>query len=828
MHKTLLSAFRALTIFIGLAFSSGIVLSASEILIEASSSLPQSVSNLSLQDTEQPLLVFERSGTIYVTDINGVIESPIAAATGYSFGLLPNEAKIVFDPSTLDFTLPLTQDESMLWDFGRGIYSQDNTKFVYSESKFASGQFKINLIDLTVDNTTTAQILNELDTNSLPLHPIGWQDDNTLLMVEKLDSGNILSLWKWDINTNASTKILTFDHSTYSVALSSDSSRLALQTSDNEVVVVELESGEATKRLFTDDEPITFLGWIDYLDVPQFTADLSLTVTAQAAQGFLFWPTYETRAISVPWSSTHKGIDIANGMNFQIVAAAPGTVIFAGENPFWDTQTRCEADYPPDNEWGVTWNGNVWMIRINHSTSEGIYESQYLHIEPNSITTLNGATVQAGEAIGQAGNTGCSSSVHLHFEVRKNGVDQNLNTPLLWIDDNNDGFADFAPPPSPGIIYRDAASADYDGDGKVDLSVKMYSGVWLIDYAINGFAGYEVLKEGYGLTDAIPVPADYDGDGRADLSVKSNAGVWLIDYAINGFNGYEVLKEGYGLTDTVPVPADYDGDGRADLSVKSNAGVWLIDYAINGFNGYEVLKEGYGIAEAFPVPNDYDGDSKVDLSVKTEAGLWFIDYACNAFGTWDSLSGQTGCTPPPLRPKPIAPAGTVLSDSRPTFSWSVSPGATRYEMQIRTLNTPIAPVITIPTTNYIPSTPLLHGTYYWRIRALNAANIASPWSATVYVTIVSGSNSAPQLNYYVVNTPTLTWNSVTWATQYEIQVDSSGVFTDSLEYTETVSANSLAVTTSPLANGIHYWRVRAKNATTVGEWSMIEAFFVVE
>ncbi|WP_128331357.1 hypothetical protein [Apibacter sp. HY039] len=39
----------------------------------------------------------------------------------------------------------------------------------------------------------------------------------------------------------------------------------------------------------------------------------------------------------------------------------------------------------------------------------------------------------------------------------------------------------------------------------------------------------------YGGEEAIPVPADYDGDGKADLSVKCDDGTWYIDYAANGF-----------------------------------------------------------------------------------------------------------------------------------------------------------------------------------------------------------------------------------------------------------------------------------------------------
>ncbi|MEY8761286.1 hypothetical protein [Chryseobacterium tongliaoense] len=61
----------------------------------------------------------------------------------------------------------------------------------------------------------------------------------------------------------------------------------------------------------------------------------------------------------------------------------------------------------------------------------------------------------------------------------------------------------------------------------------------------------------------VAAPADYDGDGRVDISVKTSGGYWLIDYAVNGFNGWEFnntypLLSQYGGLEVIPVPGDYD------------------------------------------------------------------------------------------------------------------------------------------------------------------------------------------------------------------------------------------------------------------------------
>lgn len=141
----------------------------------------------------------------------------------------------------------------------------------------------------------------------------------------------------------------------------------------------------------------------------------------------------------------------------------------------------------------------------------------------------------------------------------------------------------------------------------------------------------------YGNSTYIACPADYDGDGKADLSVKNQNGYWFIDYASNGFGKWDevYIKRGQGAG-TPPCPADYDGDGKADLSVKTTMGEWYIDFSKNGFNGWDIYYTKRGDGTGTPAcPADYDGDGKADLSVKTDSGEWYIDFSKNGFGGWD-------------------------------------------------------------------------------------------------------------------------------------------------------------------------------------------------
>lgn len=98
-------------------------------------------------------------------------------------------------------------------------------------------------------------------------------------------------------------------------------------------------------------------------------------------------------------STTHPGVDIANGYRTPIFAAAAGTVTYAGVNGGY---------------------GN--FIRISHG---GGVSTAYGHIINGGIFVRNGQSVSAGQNIAAMGSTGNSTGPHVHFETRVNGVAYN-------------------------------------------------------------------------------------------------------------------------------------------------------------------------------------------------------------------------------------------------------------------------------------------------------------------------------------------------------------------------------------------------------------------
>jgi murein DD-endopeptidase MepM/ murein hydrolase activator NlpD len=118
----------------------------------------------------------------------------------------------------------------------------------------------------------------------------------------------------------------------------------------------------------------------------------------------LLWPVKGgkvTSGFGMRGRRPHEGIDIAAPEGTEILAAAAGTVIYAGS--------------------GVRGYGNLILLR-----HPGALVTVYAHNRRNRVVEKE--TVRAGQVIAEMGRTGNASASHLHFEVRRGEVPED---PLL-------------------------------------------------------------------------------------------------------------------------------------------------------------------------------------------------------------------------------------------------------------------------------------------------------------------------------------------------------------------------------------------------------------
>jgi len=115
-----------------------------------------------------------------------------------------------------------------------------------------------------------------------------------------------------------------------------------------------------------------------------------------SATGAFVWPT--SGGITQYYVWYHPAIDIANKNAPDILAADSGRVILVRRQ---------------------RWAYGHHVI-IDHGNG---FTTLYAHL--SSIYVNEGQNVARGNAIGRMGTTGRSTGIHLHFEIRKNGVCQN-------------------------------------------------------------------------------------------------------------------------------------------------------------------------------------------------------------------------------------------------------------------------------------------------------------------------------------------------------------------------------------------------------------------
>lgn len=154
---------------------------------------------------------------------------------------------------------------------------------------------------------------------------------------------------------------------------------------------------------------------IDYNGITGYVEAASVT-TKKPDNNVFLWPVKGSKSITCRWLgyTNHHGLDIGGnppGTSMEIVASKAGTVSYIAN--------KCPHDVPKEKSCGCDYGYGRRVVIDHHDGTE----THYAHLR--SISVKKGDKVSQGQKIGMMGTTGNSTGVHLHFEIRINGVCKN-------------------------------------------------------------------------------------------------------------------------------------------------------------------------------------------------------------------------------------------------------------------------------------------------------------------------------------------------------------------------------------------------------------------
>ncbi len=173
----------------------------------------------------------------------------------------------------------------------------------------------------------------------------------------------------------------------------------------------------------------------------------------------------------------------------------------------------------------------------------------------------------------------------------------------------------------------------------------------------------------------------------------------------------------------------------------------------------------------------------------------------------------------PAIPTPTAPSG-FTTDRTPTFTWSASSGAARYDLWVDNLTTGQSQVIrqqNLTANSFTPGTNMGLGNYRFFVRSFNEANQSAGWSAGKDFSIVAVAPpvfAAPSDT--TDTTPTFAWTAGAEAVRFDLWVDNL-----TTGQTQVIRQQSLTSLSFTPASGLHSGSYRAwvRAANVVNEWS---------
>ncbi len=350
-------------------------------------------------------------------------------------------------------------------------------------------------------------------------------------------------------------------------------------------------------------------------------------------------------SLPVGWSSALTGSGLGWAVSTTTSATAPNSLFTTDpattsssiieSAPFSVTSANSRLKFKINHNTESGWDGTVLEIKIGGGAYADITTNgTFVTGAYNGI--LNNGTFPNAARNAWSGNSNGYSQVEVIIPASSIGQ----NVQFRWISGSDNAVGGV------GTYIDDIqiistfvcnaaiteSRADFDGDGKTDLSVfRPSEGNWYLNRSSTGF-----VAANWGITNDTLVPADYNADNKTDFAVFRPTSVeGQADFYILNSNDFTFQGAAWGTIGDIPIVGDYNGDDKDDIAI------WRPSTAI-----FYVLQNGslrqfqFGSVSDTPISGDFDGDGKHDFAVfRSSNNTWYFNKSSD--GTDVSLAWGT-------------------------------------------------------------------------------------------------------------------------------------------------------------------------------------------
>ncbi len=379
--------------------------------------------------------------------------------------------------------------------------------------------------------------------------------------------------------------------------------------------------------------------------------------------------------------------------------------------------------------------------------------------------------------------------------------------------------------------------------------------IWVRPVAADGFEGAWSVSEDYYLGPTLLGPIGGTLDFTPPFTWSSITGAATYHLFVTGPGGVLINEPGLTGTSFTPLTALPTGDFRwwiKPSTATGAGGAWspvtrfstggrttvlshsgtisnsipeLSWGAVPGVQSYEIYVSKVGVPGALYRQAGLTGTSYPSLALADgDYKVWIRTTLANGTSVWGgSVAFTVATNTVNLQTTPQSPAAPGFNAS-PQFRWSAPAGAASYDLYLHDGSRAVLQSSVVGTV-WTPATPLGRGQWTWTIRPRNSAGTAGNWSSPVRFTTSGQTVLLTPTGSTSDRTPTFSWQAVSGANRYLLQVDNLTTGTARVIREDHITGASFTAATNLTPGTYRAW-VRAVSSAATAPWSAQVDFVV--